>query len=439
MRLFVGSCVIFASFIQWGYAQKPVDEVQELVSNVFHLSEVMVHDVTNPPAASRFYAYALLGAYQVIASNPSQVVRLDELFHVKPSFHLPMAPDGFNKTFCASYTMLEVARLMMPSGYLIVNNQKQFVEGYKKTRGISTKVIANNIKYAQAVALQIIEYAKTDGYTKLSTLKRYSPKNTEGHWYPTPPEYMLPVEANWATIRPFFLESGSQFLPAVPTVFSTGIDSDFYKLLKEVHDTSTHLTELQKEIASFWDCNPFTVNYSGHISIGLKKISPGGHWMGITGIACKLKQKSFDSTVYAHTLVALTLHDSFISCWTEKYRSDRIRPESAINKYLDVAWRPMLQTPPFPEYPSGHSVISTASAEILSYLLGETVEYTDTSEEYFGLPPRSFNSFREAAQEAAVSRLYGGIHFRDAIEAGQDQGLSIAKYIIQKTEYVTKK
>ena len=158
---------------------------------------------------------------------------------------------------------------------------------------------------------------------------------------------------------------------------------------------------------------------------------PSNH-VGITGIACRKANAPLQKTITAHTLIALSLHDAFVSCWHEKYRSDRIRPESAINKYVDEAWRPLLQTPPFPEYTSGHSVISTASAEVLSYLFGENFAYVDTSEEYFGLPARSFQSFKAASQEAAISRLYGGIHFRDAIEAGQRQGETIGKYIVEK-------
>lgn len=124
--------------------------------------------------------------------------------------------------------------------------------------------------------------------------------------------------------------------------------------------------------------------------------------------------------------------DAFISCWDEKYRSNRIRPETYINRYINVRWEPLLQTPPFPEYPSGHSVISTASAEVLTYLLGDNFSFIDDSERLFELPSRTFSSFRIAANEAAISRLYGGIHFRDAIENGQVMGLAISAKIISQ-------
>jgi hypothetical protein len=130
--------------------------------------------------------------------------------------------------------------------------------------------------------------------------------------------------------------------------------------------------------------------------------------------------------------VALTLHDAFISCWEEKYRSNRIRPETAINRYIDEKWKPLLQTPPFPEYSSGHSVISTAAAEVLTFFLGDNFSFTDTTETYIGLPARDFTSFRNAAAEARISRLYGGIHFRDAIENGGEQGRRAGEFILQK-------
>ena len=132
------------------------------------------------------------------------------------------------------------------------------------------------------------------------------------------------------------------------------------------------------------------------------------------------------------TFVGVALMDAFISCWDEKYRSNRIRPETYINKYIDVFWQPLLQTPPFPEYPSGHSVVSTASAEILTYLLGENFSYTDDSEVIFEIAPRSFTSFQQAAEEAAISRLYGGIHYMDAITNGQELGKNVGEKIISK-------
>ncbi|MBK5277646.1 MAG: vanadium-dependent haloperoxidase [Bacteroidia bacterium] len=408
------------------------NENNEFAENVFHLSEVMLHDVANPPAAGRFYAYCALAAYEVTIADQDDT-NISSHFRTDPAFVLPKVFPGWSKSFCAQYAMLEVGRKIMPSGYLLEENQKKLINLYKQKYKLVGKQLEANKMFAINIADQVVKFASDDGYQKLSTLTRYRPTSKEeGRWYPTPPEYMGAIEPEWKTIRTFFLDSANQFVQSAPAKFSQEKESSFYRQMKEVYDTTKRLSSEQKEIANFWDCNPFAVSFSGHMSIGLKKISPGGHWMGITGIVCNQKRISFDSTVLIHAMVALTLHDAFVSCWDEKYRSDRIRPETVINKYLDPTWRPLLQTPPFPEYTSGHSVISTASAEILTYYFGGNLPFVDTSEEFFGLNPRSFQSFRQASGEAAISRLYGGIHFRDAIEVGQQQGRSIGNFILGK-------
>lgn len=421
-------------FARNSYSQEESIRQQELqlfADNVFHLSEVMLHDVANPPAASRFYAYSLLGAYEIAHLSGSKIPDLGSKFNVAPNIKPLAMSKHFNLSFCASYTMLDVGRQIMPSGYLLEENQKALVDYFRTNQKISERSIAQQIRYCQEISRQVVEYAKKDGYNKLSTYTRYTPSKEEGRWYPTPPEYMAAVEPRWETVRPFFLDSANQFAPAPPARFSRDSTSSFYQQMLEVYKTAKDLTTEQKEIAAFWDCNPFAVTYSGHMAIGLKKISPGGHWMGITGIACKKAEVALDSAIFIHTIVSLTLHDAFISCWQEKYRSDRIRPETAINKLIDPAWRPLLQTPPFPEYTSGHSVVSASVATVLTYLLGDHFSFTDTSEKYFGLPERQFKSFFDASNEAAISRLYGGIHFRDACEQGVAQGKLVGEHIVK--------
>jgi len=407
--------------------------VEEFTHYAFYLSEIMLHDVVNPPAASRFYAYSMLGAYEVILATDHSQPDLSKLFKANPHFQLPALPAKYSKNFCAIYAMLDVGRQLIPSGADLEKREGELENLYRKKHKLSDAEIESNRAFAKAIADQVAKYANTDGYLSLSVLPRYEPnRKEEGRWYPTPPQYMSPVEPQWKTIRTFFLDSAAQFPPKPPVAFDKQKGSPFYVLTDEVRTIGNNLTTEQRAIASFWDCNPFAVTYSGHMAIGLKKISPGGHWVGITGIACRNANASLEKTVFAHTLVSLTLGDAFISCWDEKFRSDRMRPETAINKYIDPSWHPLLQTPPFPEYTSGHSVISTASAEILTYIFGDNFKFTDTSEEFFGLPDRSFNSFREAANEAAISRLYGGIHYRDAIEEGQVQGRNVAAFILNK-------
>jgi hypothetical protein len=183
-------------------------------------------------------------------------------------------------------------------------------------------------------------------------------------------------------------------------------------------------------IAKFWDCNPYVSHHTGHVMFATKKITPGGHWMGIAAIACKQDNADFMKSTQAYTLTSIALADAFISCWDEKYRSNLVRPETVINRHIDEEWAPALQTPPFPEYTSGHSVISRAAAIALTSIFGENFSYHDDVEEEYGLPARDFNSFIEASEEAAVSRLYGGIHYRPAIDNGVAQGEKVGKYVV---------
>lgn len=400
-----------------------------LQPTVFAVTMVMIHDVVNPPAASRFYTYCLLGAHEIVAQNRPNTVSPTRFV---PSFRQLMldTKKPYDYQVAALYCILETGRLILPSGSILAEEQTKLLAELKAH--YNAAVLSQSVRVAQAAAQQVLAYAAADNYSKLSARLRYRPTKAEGSWYPTPPGYIEAIEPHWKIIRPMLLDSCTQFKPKPPVSFSKDTTSAFYKLAYDVYRTSTTLTDEQRFVASYWDCNPFAINTSGHMSIGFKKISPGGHWMNITSLAASKAQLPFDQAITVHSLVAMTLMDAFISCWDEKYRSNRIRPETAINRFINPRWQPLLQTPPFPEYTSGHSVISGAVAELLTYLIGEDFSFTDTTEIIFDLPERTFTSFRKAAEEAAISRLYGGIHYRDAIENGHTQGQAIGTFVVTK-------
>ncbi|MCE7066902.1 vanadium-dependent haloperoxidase [Dyadobacter sp. CY326] len=410
--------------------KKKVELSAHLQPSVFAVTMVMIHDVVNPPAASRFYTYCLMGAYEIVAQNNKQITSPTQFIRSIDPITITAAP-AYNYQIAALYSILETGRLILPSGYMLEEDQKKLIinllrEGHKQ------QTIDAAVAAAQEVAKKIAANAATDGYLKLSTRVRYRPQKGDAYWFPTPPGYMEGVEPHWKTIRPMMLDTCSQFPPKPPVEFSKDTASAFYKLTKEVYEVGKNLNEQQRFIASYWDCNPFAINTSGHMSIGFKKISPGGHWMNITGIATSKAGLDLDKGIMVHALAAATLMDAFISCWDEKYRSSRVRPETVITRMIDQKWQPLLQTPPFPEYTSGHSVISTAVSEVLTFLLGDNFAFRDDTEVIFDLPTRDFKSFRQAAEEAAISRLYGGIHYRDAIENGQTQGRQIGQFIVEK-------
>jgi hypothetical protein len=210
------------------------------------------------------------------------------------------------------------------------------------------------------------------------------------------------------------------------------VGSPFYAQAKEVYETVKNGTEEQRAIAAFWDCNPYVMNVRGHAMFATKKITPGGHWMGIVGIATEKADYDLLQSADAYARTAIALADGFISSWDEKFRSNLIRPETVINAHLDESWQPLLQTPPFPEYTSGHSVISNAAAAVLTDLFGDRFAFNDTTEVAYGLGSRSFTSFNQAAAEAAISRLYAGIHYRMAVEEGSIQGRRVGEHVVRR-------
>jgi hypothetical protein len=220
----------------------------------------------------------------------------------------------------------------------------------------------------------------------------------------------------------------------MPFAYSTDKNSPFFKQVQQVYEVSKMMVangdnSEEMKIAQFWDCNPYVTVTQGHMAFAKKKISPGAHWIGIVKIACKKTKVDFDTTVFAYTKASIGIFEGFISCWEAKYNTNVVRPETIINQNIDENWRPLLQTPPFPEYTSGHSVVSTCSSKLLTNIFGENFAFSDDTELQFGLPTRSYTSFDQAAKEAAMSRFYGGIHFMAAITNGSKQGAAIGDYL----------
>jgi hypothetical protein len=300
--------------------------------------------------------------------------------------------------------------------------------------GLSKATADSSIAYGERIAQHVLAWSAKDNFLQSRGMPKYSVSSLKGRWIPTPPAYMDGVEPNWGTLRPFVLDSASQFRPKPPLPFDMSAGSAFHKQVMEVYDVRKNLTDEQRAIAGFWDCNPYVMNVRGHTMYATKKITPGGHWMGIVAIASRKSGANLAQSAEAYARTAVALADGFISSWDEKYRSALVRPESAINEFIDESWEPMLQTPPFPEYTSGHSVISTAAAHVLTDLYGDSFAFTDSTEVAFGLPVRSFASFEQAAAEAAISRLYGGIHYRMAIEEGVIQGRRVGELVVRRVK-----
>lgn len=396
------------------------------------LENVLVNDIFTPPVASRIYAYSSIAAYEVIVTEDTT---LQTLAGALRNFQRPPIPESDDIDFgvAAAVAYLQTGKALIYSEGLI----NDFIANQLKEltlKGMDEKRLSASVKYGEVVAKHVIAYSKTDNYALVKAMPRYTVKKQVGKWSPTPPDYMDAVEPNWRKMRSFTLDSASRFAPPKAPDFSTDKKSDFYKLATDVVEVSKNLSAEQIAIANFWDCNPFATKHEGHVMVGVKKISPGAHWVGITRTASRTSKATLSKSAEAYALVSIALFESFISCWDEKFRSELLRPETYINSYIDTKWKPLLSTPPFPEYTSGHSVISASSAHILTNLFGDNFNYIDSVEVDYELPPRSFQSFTQAADEASISRLYGGIHFRPAIENGKAQGRAVGQWVLEKVK-----
>jgi len=393
------------------------------------LTDIIVYDIFSPPVASRIYVYPSIAAYEVIIndnhSHISFAGQLNGLNNIpKPDLNLE-----YSFPLASIHAFLTVGRDLIFSENKINDFQNNLYNEIKK-KGIPNDIYKRSIAYGDKVARHIMEWYDKDNYKQTRSFPKYTILRDDVFWKPTPPDYMEGIEPHWSKIRTLVVDSSNQFIIKSPPEFSISPGTEFYEDLMEVYDIGNNLTNEQKEIASFWDCNPYVSHHIGHAMFATKKITPGGHWIGITSIATQKANLDLIETIKTYAMVSVGLFDSFIICWDEKWRSILVRPETLINQYFDGDWIPFLQTPPFPEYTSGHSVISRTSATILTSLLGENFKFLDTTENLYGLPSRSFSSFIEASDEAAISRIYGGIHYMPAITYGVEQGEKVGNFIL---------
>lgn len=411
---------------------KPLpDSAEVLHQNQDQLTQIIIYDVFTPPVASRIYVYASLASYEAMRHTEKSYPSLTEKLNGFDKMPEPETGVAYDYTLAATKAFFSVVRkVKVFSVDSLVKYEESVFGSYKSA--LAKDVYDRSVQYGDTIAAVILKRAKSDGYALSRGKEKHLGSNEPGRWRPTPPDYLDGVEWCWNTMKSMTMDSASQFMPPRPPAFSKDTTSAYYKYLQEVYTIGKTLTEEQRLIAKYWDDNPFVLEHAGHMMFGNKKITPGGHWMGIAAIASRQTKATPVKVAQTYALTAIALYDAFISCWDEKYRSNVVRPVTVINEWIDHGWTPFLQTPPFPEYTSGHSSISASAATVLEKLYGKNFAFQDTSDlRYIGMQ-RHFNSFMEAALEASISRVYGGIHYRSGTEAGTTQGQRLGEWIVSK-------
>jgi hypothetical protein len=397
------------------------------------LNDVVLENNFPPVIASRNYVYANIAAYECMAAGNKNFQSLAKQIKHLPEMPKPIAGKEINFSLAALLAFTKVGNAVtFPEGSMMdyYNELKNMADSL----GMPSEMLENSAVFSDTIVANVLRWSKKDNYAQTRSAEKYSVlSNVDGRWIPTPPMYASALEPHWNEIRPMLLDSAAQFMPSAPPSFDiVNKNSTYYKSLMEVKNVGDSLNDEQKNIADFWDDNPFKMNVVGHASYATKKFSPPGHWMNIVGIAAKNAKADFNTTIAAYTETSIALFDAFVSCWDVKFKTNSMRPETVINKYISDNWRPYIQTPPFPSYTSGHSTISAAAAEVMTNWFGDKLSFTDTSSLEFGIKSRVIQSFRLASKEAGISRIYGGIHYSFDNEEGNKMGTRIGTFIVEK-------
>jgi hypothetical protein len=387
--------------------------------------ELVRHTPTySPPVASRTFAYVGVTAYEAVASGSDDMQSLAGQLNGLTA--LPAREDGksYDETVVLEAALAQaVANFFAntgPTGQRALASiaEKQRV---KAADGVDLEVAARSEAYGQAIAAHILAWSQTDGGAVIENMGfplEYTLTEGPDQWVPTSAvrQQQLPLLPNWGKNRTFAMRDAAVCDLPPPPEYSEDPGSAFFSEAKEVFDTKKDITPEQRMIARFWSDD------------AMLSPTPPGHWVSIAMQIQKRDQMSVEQSVDMLARVGIATADAFIAAWNTKYQYNLLRPVTYIRRTMDPKWESMLTTPPFPEYPSGHSVQSAAAAVALTGMLGDDFAFEDATHADDGLPPRSFPSFWAAAEEAGISRLYGGIHFRAAIERGLDQGRCVGVF-----------
>jgi len=367
------------------------------------------------PAASRLYAYAGVTLYQAVLPGMPTSFSLAGQLNDLPETPYPDDDEIYDWASSANAALATVLSGILPedSGRAISTLRQS--QTAAREREVDQEIVARSLKFGDEVGKVILEWVAGDNFAETRDLVWELPTGDPSYWVPTR-EGQQAVEPFWGEIRPFVLADADACAVESTMPFSIDENSTFYLQALEVKTTGDNLTEEQKNIAFFWVDTPGETG------------TPAGHWVLIENQLVDLLDLKLERAAHMYALVGVALADSFISAWSLKYQLNLLRPVTYIQSYIEPNWNPLIASPGFPEYPSGHSVVSGAAGDVLTYLFG-TVAFTDRSGRKHGLDDRSFTSFQAAASEAAISRLYGGIHYRAAIEGGLRQGQCISDSI----------
>jgi membrane-associated phospholipid phosphatase len=405
-------------------ASAAADPVPVLTNWIKLTLQLVRHTATySPPVAARAFGYlGVIGHEAVAACDPALTSLAGQLNGLSP---LPRPELGAHDMAAVLQAALSSAVTHFfsntgPSGQRAKATMTR-IQSARVAEGLAPDVLARSIALGQAIAAHVIVWADTDGGAVVENMgfpMTYVPDTDPAAWVPTSliRQQQAPLLPDWGRVRTFAMPAGDTCALPPPPAYSQEPGSAFHTEAMEVYTTSKALTDEQKLIARFWSDDPMLSS------------TPPGHWIFIANDLITRRGLPLTVSVDMMARLGIGMADAFIGCWHDKTAYNLLRPVTYIKRVIDPAWTPLLITPPFAEYPSGHSTVSGAAATVLTAVLGEDYAFEDHTHVREGMDPRRYDSFWQAAEEAGISRLYGGIHFRSAIDQGLAQGRCIGAF-----------
>ncbi|AKV02703.1 hypothetical protein AKJ09_09366 [Labilithrix luteola] len=390
-------------------------------------------DVCAPPVAARTYSYGAIAIYESVVHGMPGYRSLAGQIRGLDSLPQPDASLTYDWPTVLAQTMHRVTN---DGGYVYPN--RLFFEftaftdaalkslgptqiAFRRTEGVPDAVINDSVAYANRLADALIAWVNADGYNEVRFKGWVAPQGPD-KWVSTgfsdTDKVANPQEPYFGTLRPLVLTSPDECATDLaPPQFSTDPSSEWYQSAKEVYDTDRSLTAEEREIARFWADVPGDTP------------SPAGHWLAL--ITKNVRAGNLGDAAAGYVQAGLGFYESFLAIWETKYHYNTIRPESYIRRYIDPTWRPTWATPQFPSWVSGHSGLSGASGVLFTAAFGNGPVVDDTKLRR-GFGARSYANYHAAADEAAVSRLYGGIHYRFDNDDGLALGRCVGNKILER-------
>jgi hypothetical protein len=400
-------------------------------------------DTVSPPVAARTYAYTAIAIYESVVHGMPGYDSLAGQLNGLDSLPKPDPELEYDWPSVLAHTLHLLMLASIPTDGLYTFPNRIFFEyttpaqasltnlgptqiGFRRADGVPEHVIQNSMDFAGQLAGALIPWMRDDGYYDVRYAGWIPPVGPD-KWVPTgfsdQDKVANPLEPHFGKVRPLVLADSSECSPGslglAPPPFSTDPDSEFYQEALHVYNAGQNLTDEQRLIARFWEDAPGATG------------TPAAHWVDIT--TQLVKNQDLATAAAAYAWVSIGFMDSFIAVWESKYEYNLLRPTTFIRRHIAPGWLTFLGTPQFPEYVSGHSGQSGASGRLLMAMFGDG-PFVDDTKVRRGFAPRTFENFEEAADEAAISRLYGGIHYRFGNDHGLALGRCVADRIISRVD-----